>query len=347
MSDDLTGDDADVLAAEYVLGTLDADERTAARRLLTEDREFAAKVRQWERRLGELHLMVEPVQPQSRLEIWQRISAGLTSVPSEPSSLQVKPGTEPSAAPELSATPEYLGPPEPPGAPAPEPAPTPEPPSAPEPQLGSELIPAPEPPVSLESVPPVQTEAQAAASEAPPEAEPIARPIVEGSSEPSPEGAAATEPAPSTPVPRNDDLPPMPMPPAPTLEPWPLPSGQTQAAAAALKPSPAVTLKPAVEGAEQPAVPIAAESSPTLTLAPERDDKLRKIERRLFRWRAMAVLLTVAVIAAGGLLALWRYEPERVPPVLRPLKLMRMVGITIEPAAIPREPAPPESQFDE
>jgi anti-sigma-K factor RskA len=53
-------DDAqDALAAEYVLGTLSADEREHAEALLTLDPGFAASVRMWERRLGELNVMVE------------------------------------------------------------------------------------------------------------------------------------------------------------------------------------------------------------------------------------------------------------------------------------------------
>src|SRR5580704_13058398 len=57
-------DDAqDALAAEYVLGTLSADEREHAEALLTLDPGFAASVRMWERRLGELNVMVEAVEP--------------------------------------------------------------------------------------------------------------------------------------------------------------------------------------------------------------------------------------------------------------------------------------------
>src|SRR5262249_28899710 len=63
----------DALAAEFVLGTLDADERTQAQALLEIDQEFVAKVAAWERRLGELHLMVEPVEPDAK--IWARIKA--------------------------------------------------------------------------------------------------------------------------------------------------------------------------------------------------------------------------------------------------------------------------------
>ena len=63
----------DALAAEYVLGTLDSDEREQARALLRTDAAFAVKVSQWERRLGELHLMVEPVEPDAG--IWARIKS--------------------------------------------------------------------------------------------------------------------------------------------------------------------------------------------------------------------------------------------------------------------------------
>ena len=68
----------DGLAAEFVLGTLDADEHAHARSLLAEDEDFAAKVKVWERRLGELHLMVEPVEPEAK--IWARIKAKMSEV---------------------------------------------------------------------------------------------------------------------------------------------------------------------------------------------------------------------------------------------------------------------------
>src|SRR5579863_5812954 len=53
----------DTLAAEYVLGTLSAEEREHAEALLSFDPGFEAAVRQWERRLGELNVMVEAVEP--------------------------------------------------------------------------------------------------------------------------------------------------------------------------------------------------------------------------------------------------------------------------------------------
>ncbi|HEY2528298.1 MAG TPA: anti-sigma factor [Xanthobacteraceae bacterium] len=64
-------DDQDVLAAEYVLGTLAANERDQAEALFAIDSEFAQVVRQWERRLGELNVMVEAVEPPPVL--WNKI----------------------------------------------------------------------------------------------------------------------------------------------------------------------------------------------------------------------------------------------------------------------------------
>jgi anti-sigma-K factor RskA len=69
-------DDAqDALAAEYVLGTLSADEREHAEAMLTLDPDFAASVRMWERRLGELNVMVEAVEPPP--ELWDKIKSEL------------------------------------------------------------------------------------------------------------------------------------------------------------------------------------------------------------------------------------------------------------------------------
>ena len=73
-------EDQDTLAAEYVLGTLSAEEREHAEALLTFDSGFEAAVRQWERRLGELNVMVEAVEPPT--ELWDRIKHEVT--PAEP-----------------------------------------------------------------------------------------------------------------------------------------------------------------------------------------------------------------------------------------------------------------------
>lgn len=68
-------DDRDALAAEYVLGTLSGDERDQAEALLLIDPGFAEIVRGWERRLGELNVMVEAVEPPP--EIWESIKTDI------------------------------------------------------------------------------------------------------------------------------------------------------------------------------------------------------------------------------------------------------------------------------
>ena len=73
MPDALSDEDAGALSAEYVLGTLSAGERERANALLNVDGSFRGMVRIWERWLGDLHLMVEPVEPPS--DVWVRIKA--------------------------------------------------------------------------------------------------------------------------------------------------------------------------------------------------------------------------------------------------------------------------------
>ena len=68
-------DDHDALAAEYVLGTLSAEEREQAEALLARDAGFAETVRVWEHRLGELNVMVEAVEPPP--DLWERIKTGI------------------------------------------------------------------------------------------------------------------------------------------------------------------------------------------------------------------------------------------------------------------------------
>lgn len=71
-------DDKDVLAAEYVLGTLDAQDRANVQMLVAVDPGFAEGVSRWERRLGELHVMVDPVEPPKGT--WEAIKAKIADV---------------------------------------------------------------------------------------------------------------------------------------------------------------------------------------------------------------------------------------------------------------------------
>jgi len=98
-------DDRDALAAEYVLGTLSPDERDQAEAMLAIDPGFAEIVRVWERRLGELNVMVEAVEPPP--DVWDKIRTEIgggaprsalepeSSLPEEPA-----PQTAPDAAAE-------------------------------------------------------------------------------------------------------------------------------------------------------------------------------------------------------------------------------------------------------
>ena len=69
--------DRDLLAAEYVLGTLDGEAAAEAARLLATDAAFAAAVRVWEERLAPLAAAVPPVVPAPQL--WDRIEATTTA----------------------------------------------------------------------------------------------------------------------------------------------------------------------------------------------------------------------------------------------------------------------------
>jgi len=78
MPDVVSNDELNALAAEYVLGTLDYEERKGATALLEVDATFRGIVRVWERRFGELHLMVEAVEPDPQL--WARIKPKMAGV---------------------------------------------------------------------------------------------------------------------------------------------------------------------------------------------------------------------------------------------------------------------------
>jgi anti-sigma-K factor RskA len=92
------------LAAEYVLGTLDADERAQVEAMMAVDQGFAAMIEAWERGLGPLNQMVGSIEP--RPEVWDKIKAvaGL-SEPQAPLLLPEAPPSFPKAldAPETSA----------------------------------------------------------------------------------------------------------------------------------------------------------------------------------------------------------------------------------------------------
>ena len=384
----------DALAAEYVLGTLDGEERTHARTLLEADEAFAAKVQLWERRFGDLHLMVEPVEPDSA--IWARIRAKMSEVRQQ---IRAPQPAIPSPAPETTAAqPTSLTVAEPPSldaieaaiaqaattlsaeassaaTPPPQSEVTPAeaevtppvsevpPPVSEVPPAGSEVTPplSEVPPAGAE-VPPAGSEATPPVSEVPPvgsEATPSVSELAPSVSEVPPAGSQVTpsvsEATPSVSEmphsasegpPAGSDVTPTSVSeasPGPASEPTSVPVSDAPPA------SPQATGTSAAEAVLTPpvaAVAAAAETpSDTQTQAVER--AVLNVHRQLRRWRAFAIVMTLVVVAVAALLAAWRFAPDRLPPMLQPLEVMRQVGVSVPAAPALRRPAPPESQFDE
>jgi anti-sigma-K factor RskA len=104
------------LAAEYALGTLDADERAQVETMMAVDTEFTAIVHAWEYRLGVLNQMVGSVEP--RPIVWENIKAAIghsagsqtplvtpEAPPSPPPEPHSDPVAEPVAAPVVAEAP--------------------------------------------------------------------------------------------------------------------------------------------------------------------------------------------------------------------------------------------------
>src|ERR1700694_4621989 len=87
------------LAAEYALGTLDADERAQVETMMSIDKDFMVMVEAWEYRLGVLNQMVGSVEP--RPELWDRIRTAVGH--SEPQAPLVLPDAPPTVAPVVAA----------------------------------------------------------------------------------------------------------------------------------------------------------------------------------------------------------------------------------------------------
>ena len=93
------GEDHIVLAAEYALGTLDADERAQVETMMSVDKDFTAMVQAWEQKLGVLNQMVGLIEP--RPEVWDKIRTAIGhSAPQEPLVLPQAPPPPP-VAPEI------------------------------------------------------------------------------------------------------------------------------------------------------------------------------------------------------------------------------------------------------
>jgi hypothetical protein len=344
-------DHTNALAAEYVLGTLDSEEREQARALLGADTAFADKVVQWERRLGELHLMVEPVEPDT--QIWTRIKSKMPETQSRSNARlpeahipEPAPVAIPAAAPSLDAIQAAI--------------------SETAAVLTSEAAAAP----TSEAASPAWETGSPASEAGSPASEiteaPVSEVIEAFGSEPSSVPAsehsvkamsgAATE-AP-TPMPDAASAPDVDAAPAPAaLESAPPMTDATPTAtpdAAAVPawhatPTPAASVEPeSVPPAVPPALATAVAPTPE---APRRIDEATRqtaaARRGLRRWRAFAILMTLVVLAVAALLAAWKFAPERVPPMLQPIEVLRQVGVELPSAGRARRPVPPPSQLEE
>jgi len=99
-------EEQDTLAAEYVLGTLSVEEREHAEALRSFDPSFAAAVLQWERRLGELNVMVEAVEPPT--ELWDKIKAEVA--PAQPAGENASPGDSEPLSPIAELASDFVAP---------------------------------------------------------------------------------------------------------------------------------------------------------------------------------------------------------------------------------------------
>jgi anti-sigma-K factor RskA len=95
------------LAAEYALGTLDADERAQVATMMAVDPEFAAMVQSWEFRLGVLNQMVGTIEP--RPIVWENIRREIARMASSQDSPEAPPVLS-DAPPPAPPLPEFYSP---------------------------------------------------------------------------------------------------------------------------------------------------------------------------------------------------------------------------------------------
>jgi anti-sigma-K factor RskA len=362
MSDSVTADEFDSLAAEYVLGTLDGDERTRANVLLDVDHGFRGKVRLWERRFGELHLMVEAVEPAP--QVWERLKGKIGDALTVPGPKlpdleklvgdkaaapangmpenargengKVENGNLENGKGESGTTVEPI--------PAPFAGLAPTTTLAPREPTVEVKWPGDAEPVSQIERALAQVREQEAARSAGAEA------LLKAPSEPEgkeakPADRPAETPGETLPVPVTIAREPPVLAPAP--EPWSLVTDPRLPGATQRFVPPAVRTKvdrsaERIASIEASTSLVAAESRrPRATLGGQRRGDGR-LEAQSPPWRLVALCMTALAVLLGGLISAWRLAPERLPEPLRPsvvLNLPEFPGI--------RRPAPPGSEFDE
>jgi hypothetical protein len=341
----MTEDDLSALAAEYVIGTLDPDERARANALLEIDEGFRALVRAWERRLGELHLMVEPVEPDG--QIWDRIKDRLGGRTPAPPSFPAHVAATPTLAqapvsapistssfsapivpselePGLESEPELV-----PQAPSPL--------AAPPFSLPQSFSPPPSPPTF--SPPPGQRTPEQELASLIAEADKFTTQLTElaGGQAKAEQDSAPTEPsveavshAESLLAEAADAIATKPVEPDEAEhaeeEPW-----REEAAATQDLPPPIRDTGPRRDG--------------TMLLSPTDIARItvQRQQRRIGRWRAAALLMAFLAVGLGSLIAAWRFAPDHLPQRLQPIAVLGLG----EWSPSERIPAEHGTQFEE
>ena len=313
MSNFLIDEDTDLLAAEFVLGTLDSEERANAQSLLRTDHGFIAMVRIWERRFGELHLMVEPVEPDAK--ILQRIKAKIAELPPREPTPDAKllagatrepaaPGTQRDAGQwRIARSRRRMA-------------------RRPWRRPSRRMQPPPGQPSRRRRLrwrgAGRETARTAPAGRRPRGLAPAGR----GSATAAVPPVAHEQPA------------------AVEVQPEPEPRSQESVAKSDREPP----LKPAIAA---PAVLPKPSDKPQGQLAIRRPEIIGDVIRSRGRWRVAAAAMTLLVVGLVALLAAWKFVPDRLPAGLRPAPVLMSLGIQALPTPAPAVKRPPAPAFDE
>lgn len=310
MPDIVSNEELNALAAEYVLGTLDYEERKGAAALLEVDPAFRGIVRIWERRFGDLHLMVEAVEPDAQL--WQRIKPKMAGVEQIAPAIPSHADEAPVAVP---ATPATDVPPTVPAA-------------------GAEADAKTEAPVAVETSPP--------AAALPDEAKPAeSKPAESTPQETAPAVAEAelklAELAALLPVSGDQGR---------GVEevaaPAPVPAASVTAAAPA-GPIPEEGLHThapdLVPRGFVPPAPMSTRGTPAVVEVPV----VRPGGRG---WMAATLMMALVAVALAGLISAWRFFPERLPAQLRANAVLNL-NLTSQAQPAPKVARPKLAPFDE
>jgi len=296
MPDVVSDEELNALAAEYVLGTLDYEERKGAAALLEFDPAFQDIVRIWERRFGDLHLMVEAVEPDPQL--WERIRPKLAGVKQDPLAIPSHADAQVAEAPHgpvAEAAPQQEAETASPGAAAD--APEADAPKADTPPADATSTPA-------EAVPPAVAETERKLAE-------LAALLPPAESTSAGGAAAETDSKPETSKPE-------------ASKPETKPDSKTQSLPEDGLHTHAPDLVP--RGFVPPA-PMSTRGAPTVVEVPVRETGRG--------WVAATVTMGLVSLVLAGLIGAWRYFPERLPAPLRAYSVLNL-GAAPQAAPAPK-----------